>query len=84
MYFIIKESSSRTSIDSFKSFLIYYSDFFLLLCKKHKIEIFRNSLKEHIKEHLNDLDISFIFYKKVINFFLSYNLSTFEDIYKRL
>ena len=79
----MKESSSRTIIDSFKSFLIYYPDFSLLLCKKHKFGIFRNSLREHIKEHLNDLDIPSIFYKKVINYFLSYNLSTPEDIHKR-
>ena len=80
----MEETSPRTIIDSLKSVLVYYSDFSLLLCKKHKIGIFRNSLREHIKEHLNDFNIPSIFYKEVIDFFSSYTLSTPEDIHKRL
>ena len=80
----MKESSSRIIIDSFKSFLIYYLDFSLLLCKKHKIAIFRKSLKVHIKEHLDDLSIPSFFYKEILDFFDSYNISTPEDIHKRL
>ena len=80
----MKESSPRTIIDSFKSFLIYYSDFSLLLCKKHKIAIFRKSLKVHIKEHLDDLSIPSFFYKEILDFFDFYNISTLEDIHKRL
>ena len=80
----MEESSPRTIIDSFKSFLIYYSDFSLLLCKKHKIALFRKPLKAHIKEHLDDLSIPSFFYKEIIDFFDSYHISTPEDIYKRL
>ena len=80
----MKESSPRIIIDSFKSFLIYYLDFSLLLCKEHKIVIFRKSFKAHIKKHLNDLNISAFFYKEIIDFFDFYNIFTFEDIYKRL
>ena len=79
----MKESSSRTIIDSFKSFLIYYSNFSLLLCKKHKLAFFRKSLKAHIKKHLNDLSISSFFYKEIIDFFDFYHIFTPEDIYKR-
>ena len=80
----MEESSPHTIIDSFKSFLIYYSDFSLLLCKKHKIAIFRKTLRVHIKEHLDDLSIPSSFYKEILDFFDSYNISTPEDIYKKL
>ena len=80
----MEQSSPTTVIEQFKLFLVYYSDFSLLLCKKHKIGIFRNSLRAHIKEHLDELSISSSFYKEVINFFQLYTLSTPEDIHKRL
>ena len=80
----MEESSPRTIVEQFKLFLVYYSDFSLLLCKKHKIAIFRKSLNKHIKEHLDDLTIPSSFYKEIIDFFGSYNISTPEDIHKRL
>ena len=80
----MKKSSSRVIIDSFKKFLIHYLDFSLLLCKKHKIVFFRKSFKAHIKKHLNDLNISFFFYKEILDFFDFYYIFTLEDIYKRL
>ena len=80
----MKESSPRTIIDSFKSFLVYYSEFSLLLYKKYKIALFRNSLRAHIKGYLDDLSISSSFYKEIIDFFDSYNISTPEDTFKRL
>ena len=80
----MEESSPRTIIDSFKSFLVYYSEFSLLLYKKHKIALFRNSLRAYIKGHLDDLSIPSLYYKEILNFFAFYNLSTPEDIYQRL
>ena len=80
----MEESSPHTIIDSFKSFLIYYSDFSLLLYKKHKIAIFRKTFKMHIKKHLDDLSIPFFFYKEIFDFFDFYNIFISEDIYKRL
>ena len=80
----MEESSPRTIIDSFKSFLIYYSDFSLLLYKKHIIALFRKSFKAYIKKHLNDLNISSFFYKEIIDFFDFYNIFTLKNIHKRL
>ena len=80
----MEESSPTTIINQFKSFLVYYSDFSLLLYKKYKIAIFRNSLRVYIKEHLDDSSIPSSFYKEILDFFSSYNISTPEDIYKRL
>ena len=77
----MEESSPRTIIDSFKSFLVYYLDFSLLLYKKYKIALFRNSLRAYIKGYLDNLSIPSLNYKEVLNFFASYNLSTSEDIY---
>ena len=80
----MEESSPTTIIEQLKSFLVYYLNFSLLLCKKHKVALFRNSLNKHIKEHLDDLRIPSSFYKEIISFFNKYNISSPEDIYKRL
>ena len=80
----MKEFTSITIIEEFKLFLVYYSEYSLLLYKKCKFAIFKNSLNKHIKKHLDDFEIRSLFYKEIVDFFNCYNISTLESIYKRL
>ena len=80
----MSEFNINDVIQSLELFIHYYSSYSLLLCSKCRIAISNNSLNKHIKDHLDDLNISSSLYKDIFKFFQRYELISFNDLIKTL